>query len=460
LFLEEISRCANIIKSLIKFKKPIIISHFDCDGLTSASIITKMFLRANINFELRIVKQLTSEIVKNLKLNEKNFLILTDLGSSQVLMLKEVLDKTQVFILDHHKPIEFNHLNLFYLNPLVFGEENISSSMICYLFAKFFDLTNTDLIDLAIVGAIADEQEEKWDFRGWARKFLEEAVTMGKITFFKGIRLYGRNTKPIFKALAYSFDPFIPEISGSESQSVQFLSELGIKIKENDEWKKLRDLTVEEQQKLASAIIIQRLKAKHSEAEDIFGNVYTLIGKPEEIQDAREFATLLNACGRTGNFDVAIRLCLGDFNIIERALEISDQYRKLISESLNWIRENQSSILKTEFGSYILADGKIPEDLIGTITSIVLNSNLLDATKPIFGFAESENGKIKVSARISRDLKGINLGDIIIRAAKKLNCEAGGHSQAAGAVVQKDKKEEFIKIVDSLLGETIGSKKS
>jgi RecJ-like exonuclease len=459
-FLDEIAKCANIIKSLVKFKKPVIISHYDADGLTSASIIGKMLLRENVNFELRIVKQLNSEIIRNLKLNEKDFLILTDLGSVQVKLLSDIINRTQVFILDHHKPVEFNHLNLFYLNPLLFDEEDISSSMICYLFAKFFDLKNTDLIDLAIVGAIGDEQEEKWDFKGWARKFLEEAEAMGKITFFKGIRLYGRNTRPIFKALAYSFDPFIPEISGSESQAVQFLSELGIRVKEGDEWKKLRDLTIEEQKKLASAIIIQRLKAKHSEAEDIFGNVYTIVGKPEEIQDAREFATLLNACGRTGNFEVGIRICLGDFDAIEKSLEILDQYRKMISQSLNWLRENKDSILETKFATYILAENKIPEDLIGTITSIVLNSNLLDTSKPIFGFAAAENGKIKVSGRVSRDLKQINLGSIFLDAAKKLEIEGGGHALAAGALIPKDKEEEFIKIIDGLLGEIVGCEKS
>lgn len=419
-----------------------------------------MLLRENVNFELRILKQFNSDAIKNLKLTENDFLIITDLGSAQVKSLSDIMNKTQVFILDHHKPIEFTHLNLFYLNPILFGEEDISSSMICYLFAKFFDLKNIDLIDLAIVGAIGDEQEEKWDFKGWGKKFLDEAEDIGKITFFKGIRLYGRNTRPIFKALAYSFDPLIPEISGSESQAVQFLSELGIKVKENDEWKKLRDLTIEEQQKLASAIIIKRLKAKHSEAEDIFGNIYTIVGKPEEIQDAREFATLLNSCGRTGNSDIGVRICLGDFNAIERSSENLDQYRKMISESLNWLRENETSVLKTEFASYILAKKNIPDDLIGTITSIVLNSNLLDASKPIFGLAEGENGKTKVSARASRDLKQINLGSLMLNATAKLDAEGGGHAVAAGAVIPKDKEKEFVDIVDSLLGETIGSKKS
>lgn len=41
LFVDEISKCANVIKSLVKLKKPVVISHYDADGLTSAAIITK-----------------------------------------------------------------------------------------------------------------------------------------------------------------------------------------------------------------------------------------------------------------------------------------------------------------------------------------------------------------------------------------------------------------------------------
>ncbi len=458
MFLDEIERFTKILKSLLKEKKAKIISHLDTDGLLSASILAKMLLRENFNFELRIVKQLTSDVIKELNLSKKEILILTDLGSGQLLLLKEILDKTQIFVLDHHEPVKFTHLNLFHLNPLIFGEPEISSSVICYLFTKAFNLKNTDLIDLAIVGAVADEQEEKWEFKGLAEKILKEAELLGKISVLKGLRLYGRSTRPIHKSLAYSFDPFIPGISGSESQAVQFLSELGIKIKENDEWKKLKDLTLEEQKKLASAIIVERLRAKHSEAEDIFGDIYSMVGKPEEIQNVREFATLLNACGRTSNFDTAIRLCLGDFSAIEKSFEILTQYRKMIGESLDWLRKNKKSILETKFANYILAEDKIPETLIGTTTSIVLNSNLLNTRKPIFGLAEAADGKIKISARVSRDLKQINLRDIIVDAVKQLGAEGGGHKEAAGALIPKAKAKEFIKIVDSLLGEKIASK--
>lgn len=457
MLLEEIYKISKIFEALIKEKNIKIVSHLDADGLTSASIIAKMLLRKNVNFELRIVKQLVSGMVKDLQIDENDILILTDCGSGQLNLLKKIVEKTQILILDHHEPQKISNLNLFHLNPLLFGEEEISSSILCYLFAKAVDVKNMDLIDLAIVGAVGDELDEKWEFTGFARKILKEAEDIGKVTILKGLRLYGRSTRPVHKALEHSFDPFIPGVSGSESAAVQFLSELGIEIKNDDEWKKLKDLTIDEQKKLASAIIIERLRVKHPEVTDIFGEIYLLSGLPEEIQDAREFATLLNACGRLGKYETAIELCLNDLTAIGDVDEILNEYRRKISEGMEWIRGNDV-IKATDNATYIFCEDKVLDTIIGTLTSIFLNSNLIDSGKPVFGFAESD-GKIKVSARASKDLKQINLKEIIVYAIEQLQAEGGGHEFAAGALISKEDKDKFVKIVDKKTGETIGSKK-
>ncbi len=458
MFLEAIERTAKVVKALIKEKKVKLLTQFDTDGLTAASIVCKMLLRENVNFELRVFKQLTSEIVDNLKVDENDFLILTDFGSGQLNSLKPILEKTHVLILDHHEPEKLEHLNLFHINPLLFNEDELSSSIIAYLMAKFMDIRNVDLIDLAIIGAVGDEVEEKWEFKGFAKKILEEAETISKISVVKGLRLYGRNSRPIHQSLTYSFDPFIPNISGSESHAIQFLSELDIDIKSDDEWKKLKDLTIDEQQRLATAIIKERIKTEEV-AEDIFGDNYTILDRPEELQDVREFSTLLNACGRTSNAFVGIRLCLGDYSILHHSWEVLNQYRKSISNGLNFVREN-GVIHSTDFGNYILAGDNIKDTIIGTITSIVLNSGIVDSTKPVFGFSLTDNGSVKVSARAPRNLE-INLKQIITDAVERIGCkkEAGGHRRAAGAFIPKGKEDEFIKTVDSLLSDVIGSKK-
>jgi RecJ-like exonuclease len=397
-------------------------------------------------------------VVKKIKLTGEDVLIFSDLGSGQLNLMKGILEKTQVFILDHHEPERLHSINLFHLNPLLHGEDEISSSMICYLFAKNISIQNTDLIDLAIVGAVGDEQDEGWKLKGLARKILEEAETIGKIVVSKGVRLYGRNTKPIHKSLEHSFDPFIPGITGSESQAIQFLSELGISVKEDGEWKKLKDLTIEEQQKLASAIILERLRIPQPNASDIFGEIYTILGREEELQDAREFATILNACGRTGNSDIGIRICLGEEKINDM-LKILEDYKKQISEGIRLLREG-NIVFSTPNANFILAGDKIKDTLIGTITSMAIDSNIIDSRKPVFGVAGSEENTLKISARLSREIKNINLREVLYYAAKMLKGEAGGHTHAAGALIDKNLQDDFVNIVDKKLGEMLGKEKS
>ena len=457
MFLEEIERASRIFKSIVNEKKVKVISHIDADGLTSAAILSKMLLRLGQNFELKILKQLTDNVIKKIKFTKDDVFIFSDFGSGQLNFLKEILEKTQVFILDHHEPENLKHMNLFHLNPLLFGEEEISSSMICYLFAKNISLQNTDLIDLAIVGAVGDEQDEGWKLKGLARKILEEAETLGKVVVSKGIRLYGRSTKPIHKSLEHSFDPFIPGITGSESQAVQFLSELGISVKENGEWKRLKDLTIEEQKKLASAIILERLKISQPNAVDIFGEIYTILDREEELQDAREFATILNACGRTGNSSIGIRLCLGEAKITQ-IWEILEEYKKQINEGIKLLKEG-NIIFSTPNANFILAGDRIKDTLIGTITSIALNSNLFDSRKPVFGIAETDENNLKISARLPKEIKNVNLKEVLHYATKLLNGEAGGHTHAAGALIDKNLQNDFVNIVDKKLGEIFGKEK-
>ncbi len=452
LFFEEIEKVSKIVKALIREKNVKVISHHDADGLSSAAILIKALTREGVNFKFRILKQLTENDIKELDIGESDFLILLDLGSGQINGLKDVLDKTQVLVLDHHDPVRKEHMNLLHINPLVLGEEEISASMICYLFAKMLNIRNTDLIDLAIVGAMGDIMDEKWELKGLGRKILEEAEMLGKISIERGIRLYGRNTRPIFKSLEYSSDAVIPGITGSESNAVQFLAELGIELKEGERWRMLKDLTLEEQKKLASAIIVERLKNGHEDAEDIFGEIYNLIGRPKDLQDAREFATLLNACGRTGNFGVAVRLCLNDLTALRDSWGILENYRKMISTGLNWLRdgnfEARNSITIVKGGK------KIPDTIIGTLLSIALSSGIVDSTKIVIGFADDEDGNLKISARMSRNLN-LNLRDIIVEAAHSVGGEAGGHKFAAGALIAAGKEDEFIKATENKLSNQV-----
>ena len=51
LLLEAIERTAEVIKPILKNRKVKLLTQFDTDGLTAASIIIKMLVREGVNFE-------------------------------------------------------------------------------------------------------------------------------------------------------------------------------------------------------------------------------------------------------------------------------------------------------------------------------------------------------------------------------------------------------------------------
>lgn len=446
--MEEISRIATAVRHAVRKKVVKITAQFDADGLASAAIFSKMLLREGLSFELRIVKQLTPEEIDKLAVDKEKFLVFLDCGSGQLDKLKEFLESTNILVIDHHLPIDYKHKNLLHINPLLFGESELSASLVTYLFAKCFNQMNTDLVDLAMIGAVGDGQDEDPNFMENLKKFVSEEELSTKVSVSKGIKIYGRNSRPIFKSLAYTFDPFVPGISGSESNAIQFLSDIGIPLKEGEEWRSLNDLTLDEQRKLASAIVLERLNMASS-VEDIFGNVYTLLAYPSEFQDAQELSTVINACSRIGSPETALRVCLGDFTVMEKTKEFLEEYRRIISDALSFLRGTQ---LSEENANFFVAGKNVRDTIIGTVISIALRSNLIDKEKPVFGFADIDEKTVKVSARAFKGSK-VDLAQVLAKAASMVGGWGGGHKYAAGAFIPKGKEKEFIDAVNNLLGE-------
>ena len=111
------------------------------------------------------------------------------------------------------------------------------------------------------------------------KEILDVAVNKGKIKIIRGLRIFGAQTKPLHKVLEYSTDPYIPDVTGSESGAIQFLNQIGIDPKNGNAWKKLVHLSEEEIKKLVTGIIMKRLN-NEDKPEDVLGNVYIL--KEEE----------------------------------------------------------------------------------------------------------------------------------------------------------------------------------
>ncbi len=422
-----------------------IVSHYDADGLSSAAIVLAASLREGKTVHLSIVKQLRPEVAERLKKENNENIVFTDLGSGHLSLVNEIgADNT--LVLDHHH-LSGKLNSGVHVNPHLVGmeEDTLSGAGVTYLFARKLDDKNKDLSALAVVGAIGDIQEENWRMNGLNKEIVKEAEDIGTLSRGEGLRLFGRLSRPIHKSLQYTTRPYIPDVSESESGAVQLISNLDIDLKNGDgSWKKLVDLDKEEKKELASAIIKKRVTNGIEDAGEIFGNTYTLSCFDGRLQDARELSTSLNACGRMSQADVGILSCLGDKDALGEMKSVVRGYKRTLGKLIRMVRNNDDMIEDMDGFNLLDGVGKIPENFIGTICSILQSD--ISKDKVLMGIAESVNGRVKISMRVPDDLD-VNVGEIVGDIEETMDIEGGGHEKAGGAYVLSEEKDDFIGMV-------------
>ena len=471
-FLTSAEKAAQTILETVKLDGLInVFSHLDADGVAAAGIMGKALFRLDARFRIRITQWIENKIVGEILSDKPQLAIFTDLGSGYVDLLTEKLASFKIAILDHHQIIGKESENFVHVNPHLHGIDgarDVSGSGVTYFVAKAMDKKNVDLSPVAIVGALGDMQD-KYDqrtLRGLNQKIVEDATASGLVTVEKDLIFFGRETRPILKALASTTTPFIPGISGDENNSLAFLKSLGIEPMNGDKWRALRDLTEDEKKRLCSKLADHLVsKGLHYEVTNLIGSVY-ILNREEPwtpLRDAREFSVLLNASGRMNKAGLGVAVCMGDRgSSLEAANRLLEDYRRTINKYLGWVMEKPERM--QEFSNIYVVFGEdfINDKMVGAISSILV-SNLPNPEKPLIAYSNlQEEGIAKISARTMDTVvsKGLNLGEIMQMAAEKFHGKGGGHNVAAGAQVPIEDVNEFLKIVNELVGKQLEGKKN
>jgi RecJ-like exonuclease len=423
----------------------------------------------NTPFGIRIWKQFDEQAVQEL-ISEKSLIIFTDLGSGNLDLIQTKLANNIILVFDHHEPQDISISNLHHVNPHLYGfngSRDISGAGVTYLVSKAIDDSNIDLASLAVVGALGDAQDrtEHKTLIEFNKSIVQDSITAGCLQIEKDLIFYGRETKPVHKAIAHTTSPYIPGLTGEEDKCLGFLVNLGITLKDNDRWRAISDLSKSEKQIIFSEI------AKHLSTHEfpgaavlsLLGTIYTLIkeerGTP--LRDAREYASLLNACGKMKKSGIGVSIGIGDRSIaLEEARVLLTEYKKTISKHLDWIKNNPNNVEYLENINFFDASGIIDELMISTIASILTSSNFFDNNKPIIATTTTKDGSIKVSGRSPRfsTETSVNLGELFQKVSSKLKGRGGGHDAAAGAQLPHGIKEQFIQIINQEIGIAVRKK--
>lgn len=438
-------------KDLLSHEKYLVVSHHDADGITSCAIICDLLKSIGKDTEFRCLKQIDSVTAGLIEDHQDRTLVLTDFGSGQHSIL-ENHGITDYYVIDHHAP-ERHHPNQ--MNPHDFGidgAKEISGAGMTYLVARAAGRTN--MAHIAIVGAVGDMQDSRGRLESLNRLILEDAVKQGTVKVENDIRMFGRMSRSMPQMLAYSADPVIPGLTGDQQACAAFIESAKIKCQQNGAFRSYVELSTAEKQAFFSALYVKMIDSNIPQyaLDSLLGEVYTLLREPfkSETADAKEYATVLNACGRQREPEIGVEVCLGKRGKTwKRAQSLLERHRASLRRGIEYLSANGTNNMESL--NWFSADDNIDESIIGIIAGMAYGARIIPYDKPILAFAQDRDDTAfyKVSSRANWSLvrRGIHLGDAMRRCSALFGGEGGGHNIAAGARVPKKCRDEFLKCI-------------
>ena len=435
-----------------------VITHLDADGITSGSIMASALARMGAKYSVRAVSDMNTNLIEKLKDESHDFYVITDLGGGWASHLRKALGSKWA-VIDHHQIPEEEILtddSGQMLNAWKYGIDGgkeVPAGGMAYMVASTLDKKNRDLSCIAVVSAVADRQDQgdKKSFVGLNTEILKTAQSLGLVSVDLDIMLTGRETKPLHEALAYTSFPYIDSLTWNRENCHALLKNAGIKLKDgNGRWRVPAEFSQEEKSAILDAIakfVATSNKTSTGVINDLVGYVYTLAAedKRSQLRDAREFSTMLNACGRIGKAGVGISICMGDRNnMLSAGEEIIGTYRTTLRNYISTIFADKWRLVDDGKNAFVNGDGLLAEDMLGAISSLLSGSPSL-AGRLVFVRTLAKDGTYKFSSRKCLGCNSqANLGLIMRHCAEAFQGAGGGHSAAAGCRIPSSALEDFM----------------
>lgn len=415
-----------------------VISHNDADGISAAGVVCNAISKKKGKFHVTIVSRLKEETLDKISREKYKLFFFCDMGSAWTERIGKLNGDS--IIADHHQTIDSTDEqdNLIHINPHLYGLDgtrDVSASGVSYLIMrpfKFFELSS-----LALVGAFGDMQGNG-NITGVNETILKEGLDKNVLSINEGLKLSSINSEPLFKTLANTYSPALPSISGDLDGAKSFLEKNGLSYSI-----KFNDLSNEEKDILKEAL------TKVNPA--IFGEIHQINGEVPELRRIENYSQILDACGKNKKHGIGLSICLGDRGeALKNGIEFSNKYYANILKGLEWIKKEGS--IEMEYIQYIYTEDKNIKSFMGTLASIGIELGLLNPDKPVLALSRMDP-LIKVSARTTLKItgKGVNLGKALEQASKSFNGSGGGHTVAAGAVVPRKSKDNFLNLVNEIV---------
>lgn len=438
--LERARRAADLIDGVSRVR---VFCHYDPDGTTSASILTRALMRRGKRVHASLAHALDRSSAARLKEETNELLIVSDMGSAQLDLLEGL--PYPVVVLDHHKPLRDSE-KVAHVNPHfegVDGAREMCGATTTWLFTLVLDEVNWDLAGPAIAGAIGDKQAVG-GFVGVNAALFGEAVDRKILVPERRLAL---RDLPLKKAIALSIEPYFRGLSGRPGAAEEFLRATGF-----DPDASVRQMEGPVRRQLGSALAVKLLEqgAAPEGLEILVEDRYWI--EPDQMY-AQDLEAVVNSCDRLEQEGLGLAVCLGDREALAKGEKLLEEYTSRVLAVLVGL-ESKGRFEKKHIQFFYCDDA--------SLAGVVAGAGMLfffDQTKPTLGLSVLD-GVTKVSARGTRALiaAGMDLAAALREAASEVGGNGGGHNIASGATVPKGKEEKFLALVDDIVARQLAAK--
>jgi len=435
--LTTLSQAADIIRGHDFIQ---VYSHYDADGISSASIIAKTLLRAGKEFKVTLFTSLNDSSMETIRDTQAECIIISDLGASYI----EQLDALgcDVIVLDHHT-IEKQAKRICYANPHLYGIDGMTSgcgATMAFLFSMTVNKKNWDLVQVAFAGITGDRQHIN-GMKGLNVYLYEGALERGLMKIAEGSLI---PPGQLVSELYLSTEPYIAGVSGNADGVAELLDSAGIGRE-----KYSKDLTENERRKLSSLIAL-KLTEQGTPMSTMLEVAHTRYLLRDWSADAETLGSLLNGCGRLGLGGIGVSAGMGDAKNLSEAAALENTSRSQIMESVLSLQGTGLNQMKNIqwFDSSTLG-------FTGMVCGIAMQF-IGDRSKPTIGVNRSED-TAKISGRATFDLldKGVDLSSALKEACASVGGSGGGHKIASGGSCPKERCEEMLSKLDKIIGKQV-----
>jgi len=440
--LERARKAAILVDDVSRVR---VLCHYDPDGTTSASILTRALMRRGKRIHATMAHALDRLTATRLHDESNELLIVSDMGSAQLDLLEGL--PCPVVVLDHHKPIRDSE-KVTHVNPHFYGVDGareMCGATTTWVLALVLDERNWDLAGPALAGAIGDKQAIG-GFTGVNAALVGEAIERKIVVPERRLAL---RDLPLGKAIALSFDPYFRGLSGRSEAVAEFLRGAGL-----DPEAGLRQLDAMTRRKLASVLALRLVEqgAAPEALEVLVQDRYWI--EPDQIY-AQDLEAYVNSCDRLGQEGLGLAVCLGDREALAKAERLLEEFTSRVLAYLVAL-ESEGMYPKKHVQFFYCDDASLAGTVAGTGMQF-----FFDQARPVLALSVLD-GVTKVSARGTRALvaAGLDLAVALRETATEVGGNGGGHDIASGATIPKGKEDKFLAGVDEIVGRQLAKAKS